>query len=48
MSALHDDSGILFLIVLSYKDYISCTKHNNIVTKMIVDDLYMIICSYHF
>ena len=33
MSAVHDDSGNPFLIVLSYKDYISCTRHDNIVTK---------------
>ena len=32
-SALHDDSGNPFLTVLSYKDYISCTKHDNSVTK---------------
>ena len=32
-SGVHDDSGNPFLIVLSYKDYISCTKHDNIVTK---------------
>ena len=25
-SGVHDDSGNPFLIVLSYKDYISCTK----------------------
>ena len=33
MSAVHDDSGNPFLIVLSYKYYILCTRHDNIVTK---------------
>ena len=33
MSAVHDDSGNPFLIVLSYKNCISCTRHDNIVTK---------------
>ena len=37
-SGVHDNSGNLFLIVLSYKDYISYTKHDNILTKMIVND----------
>ena len=33
MSAVHDDSGNPFLIVLSYKNCILCTRHDNIVTK---------------
>ena len=33
MSAVHDNAGNPFLIVLSYEDYISCTRHDNIVTK---------------
>ena len=33
MSSVHDDSGNLFLIVLSYKEYISDTKLDNILTK---------------
>ena len=33
MSAVHDDSGNPFLIVLSYKDCILCTRHDKIVTK---------------
>ena len=32
-SDVHDDSGNLFLIVLSYKDYTSYIKHDNILTK---------------
>ena len=30
---VHDDSGNLFLIVLSYKDHTSYIKHYNILTK---------------
>ena len=49
MSAVYDDSGNPFLIVLSYKNCISGTRHDNIVTKKrIVGDLYMMICSNHF
>ena len=48
MSAVYDDSGNPFLIVLSYKNCISCTRNDNIVTKKIVGDLYMMICSNHF
>ena len=33
MSGVHDDSGNLFPIVLSYKDYISDTKLDNNLTK---------------
>ena len=33
MSAVHDDSGNPFLIVLSYKNCISCTRDDNILTK---------------
>ena len=33
MSSVHGDSGNLFLIVLSYKEYISDTKLDNILTK---------------
>ena len=33
MSAVHDDSGNPFLIVLSYKNCILYTRHDNIVTK---------------
>ena len=32
-SDVHDDSGNPFLIVLSYKNCISCTRDHNIVTK---------------
>ena len=42
MSSVHDGSGKPFVIVLSYKNWISYTRDHNSVAKKIIGDLYMI------